>query len=176
MPTLPLSLTLSAGFIGSDPSLRILRAGAPALPTTMSLAPGARFMVVGEDGAPTLNVIHDGANPMNPAIRVNDNGRVGVGTTSPGARLMVVGEAGAPTLNVLHDGSNPMNPALRINDNGRVGIGTTAPRARVEIADGDVYLPNANNGIIMTAPTGVCYRVTVNNFGQLESNEVTCPN
>ena len=69
-----------------------------------------------------------------------------------------------------------MNPALRINDNGRVGIGTTAPRARVEIADGDVYLPNANNGIIMTAPTGVCYRVTVNNFGQLESNEVTCPN
>ena len=74
---------------------------------------------------------------MNPAFRVNDNGRVGIGTTSPGARFMVVGEAGAPAMNILHDGANPMNPALRVNDNGNVGIGTTAPAYRLDV-DGDI--------------------------------------
>jgi len=74
---------------------------------------------------------------MNPALRVNDNGRVGVGTTAPGARFMVVGEAGAPTFNVLHDGASPMNPALRVNENGNVGIGTTAPAYRLDV-DGDI--------------------------------------
>jgi len=92
--------------------------------------PGAKFMVVGGDGAPTFNILNNGSIPMNPAIRVNDNGRVGIGTTAPGARFMIVGENGAPTLNVLHDGANGMNPSIRVNDNGRVGIGTTAPGAR----------------------------------------------
>ena len=40
IPTLPLSLTLRPGFIGSVPSLSTLNAGAPASPTTISLAPG----------------------------------------------------------------------------------------------------------------------------------------
>ena len=53
MPTLPLSLTLSAGFIGSDPLLRILSAGAPAFPTTISLAPGVLVPI------PTLPVLVD---------------------------------------------------------------------------------------------------------------------
>ena len=117
-----------------NPALRINENGRVGIGTT---APGARLMVIGEDGAPTLNILHDGANPMNPALRVNDNGRVGVGTTAPGARLMVIGEDGAPTLNILHDGANPMNPALRVNDNGNVGIGTTAPAYRLDV-DGDI--------------------------------------
>jgi len=86
-------------------------------------SPGARFMIVGKEGAPTLNILRDLTTGMNPSLRINDNGRVGIGTTSPGARLMVVGEAGAPTMNILHDGANPMNPALRVNENGRIGIG-----------------------------------------------------
>ena len=102
-----------------------------------TITPGARFMVVGEAGAPTMNILHDGANGMNPALRVNDNGRVGIGTTSPGARFMVVGEAGAPTMNILHDGTNPTNPALRVNDDGNVGIGTAAPAFRLDV-DGDI--------------------------------------
>jgi hypothetical protein len=40
IPTLPLSFTLRAGFIGAVPSLSTLKAGAPASPTTISLAPG----------------------------------------------------------------------------------------------------------------------------------------
>ncbi len=133
-------------------------------------------MVVAEAGAPAVNVLHDGTNPMNPALRVNDNGRVGIGTTAPGARLMVIGEAGAPTLNVLHDSANPMNPSIRVNDNGNVGFGTTAPSARIEVADGDVYLNDASHGIILTAPNDLCFRVTVGSTGQLETDQITCPN
>ena len=48
--------------------------------------PGAKLMVVGDAGAPAFNVLNDGTAPMNPALRVNDNGRVGIGTTTPGAR------------------------------------------------------------------------------------------
>ena len=89
--------------------------------------PGAKLMVVGNPGAPTLNILPDSTSGMNPTIRANDNGRVGIGTTSPGARLMVIGTDGAPTLNILHDGMNPTDLAIRVNDNGRVGVGTTSP-------------------------------------------------
>lgn len=43
------------------------------------------------------------------------------------------------------------------------------------IEDGDVYLEDACNGIILTAPNGNCYRVRVDNNGGLVSNEVNCP-
>ena len=115
-------------------------------------------------------------NPTDPAIRVNDAGRVGVGTTSPGARFMVVGTDGAPTLNVLHDGMDPMNPAIRVNDNGNVGFGTTTPAARVQVADGDVYISDASNGIIMTSPSGTCFRVTISDMGEFQNMEIACPN
>ena len=74
--------------------------------------PGARFMVVGEAGFPTLNVLSPAGN--NPSFRVNDNGRVGIGTATPGAKFMVVGEAGAPAMNILSDGTMPMLSLIHI--------------------------------------------------------------
>jgi len=79
-------------------------------------------------------------------------------------------------MNILNDGASPMTPALRVNENGNVGFGTTAPAAKIEVADGDVYINDASSGIILTAPNDDCYRVTVNMQGQLESNQITCPN
>ena len=43
--------------------------------------PGVRYMIVGDAGAPVMNILYDDeANPMNPALSVNDNGKVGIGT------------------------------------------------------------------------------------------------
>jgi len=94
MRTLKLNLFaifVSLFFVGT------LRAQNVGIGTT---TPGAKLMVVGNPGAPTLNILPDSASGMNPTIRANDNGRVGIGTTSPGARLMVIGTDGAPSLNI----------------------------------------------------------------------------
>lgn len=45
----------------------------------------------------------------------------------------------------------------------------------IETADGDVYVGNAVNGVILTAPNGLCYRLRVENGGILEVEQVTCP-
>ena len=138
--------------------------------------PGARFMVVGQDGAPTMNILNDGTNPMNPAIRVNENGRVGIGLTDPGARFMVKGTGNTDATVPVHVINADNTSLLHIKDDGNIGVGTTSPAAKVEVADGDVYINNASNGIILTAPNGSCYRVTVNMMGQLISTPITCPN
>jgi hypothetical protein len=49
---------------------------------------------------------------------------------------------------------------MRIASNGYVGIGTAAPAARLQVADGDVYIEDINNGVIMKSPNGNCWRMT----------------
>ena len=125
-----------------------------------TITPGARLMVVGQSGEPTVNIVAPAGN--NPSLRVNEDGRVGVGTATPGAKLMVVGQAGAPALNILHDGTDLMNPALRVNDNGRVGVGTTAPGARLMVV-GQAGEPTMN----IIAPTGTNPSLRVNEDGRV---------
>ncbi len=45
----------------------------------------------------------------------------------------------------------------------------------VTVEDGDVYLPNSCNGVILTSPSGNCYRVIVGDNGQLITQAVACP-
>lgn len=41
---------------------------------------------------------------------------------------------------------------------------------------GEVYLPNSTEGIIMTSPSGTCWKLTVDNAGQPVFTSITCPN
>ena len=125
-----------------------------------TMMPGARLMVVGEMGAPTLNILpQSGATP---ALRVNDNGRVGVGTAMPGARLMVVGETGAPTLNILTSIDDPMAPSLRVNDDSNVGIGTAAPGAKLMVQGTDT-----NPTLNVVTSTGTVPSLRINDNGRV---------
>ena len=45
----------------------------------------------------------------------------------------------------------------------------------VWVDQGDVYLENECNGVILTSPDGTCYRIKVENGGTLVSEEVSCP-
>lgn len=47
--------------------------------------------------------------------------------------------------------------------------------AEIWLEDGDIYLEDACNGIILTSPNGNCYRVTVNDVGGLETKLTVCP-
>lgn len=65
---------------------------------------------------------------------------------------------------------------MRVEANGNVGIGTTAPKAKLEVTNGDVYVNDATRGIILKAPNGSCWRVTIDNTGNFVRTAITCPN
>lgn len=44
----------------------------------------------------------------------------------------------------------------------------------VHIQDGDVYIEDPCRGVVLTSPTGECYRLTVNMNGELETNVIPC--
>ena len=64
---------------------------------------------------------------------------------------------------------------MTINGDGNVGIGTTTPVAKLQVTSGDVYIDDATKGIIMKSPNGNCWRVTIDNTGNMVRTAITCP-
>jgi hypothetical protein len=58
---------------------------------------------------------------------------------------------------------------------GNLGIGTATPGSKLHVKEGDIYLEKIYAGIILKAPNGNCYRITVSNTGQLSTVRVDCP-
>ncbi len=59
--------------------------------------------------------------------------------------------------------------------NSRMGIGTTTPSSTVTVSGGDVNITDINSGVILKSPNGQCWRVTVDNTGNLVRTSITCP-
>lgn len=64
----------------------------------------------------------------------------------------------------------------------KVGIGTTAPRHKLEVkngsalvTNGDVIVSAPGQGVVLTAPNGSCFRLTVSNAGVLSATPISCP-
>ena len=72
-------------------------------------------------------------------------------------------------------GDNPPDRMV-IAASGNVGIGTSTPVAKLQVTSGDVYIDDNTKGIIMKSPNGNCWRVTVDNTGNLVRTAITCPN
>jgi hypothetical protein len=60
-------------------------------------------------------------------------------------------------------------------DGGNFGIGTISPTTKLQVSAGDVYVDNIGNGVILKSPNGSCWRVTVDNTGNLVRTAITCP-
>ncbi len=70
---------------------------------------------------------------------------------------------------------NYLEDLMTVKSDGNVGIGTTTPKSKLHVTSGDIYIENANNGVIMTSPNGNCWRMTVDNVGNPTFNSITCP-
>jgi len=138
-------------------------------------SPGARFMVVGADDMATTPALNITNKSLKSLMHIKNDGKVGIGTTSPGAKFMVVGLGTTNATAAINITNSMSNSLFHIKDDGNIGVGTTSPGAKIEVVNGDVYLTNSANGIILTAPNNSCYRVTVDMTGKLVSTSVTCP-
>lgn len=46
---------------------------------------------------------------------------------------------------------------------------------QVGIGEGDIYVKESFYGVILTSPNGTCYRIVVDDNGELHTEQVTCP-
>jgi len=64
---------------------------------------------------------------------------------------------------------------MRFKSDGKIGIGTTDPKSQLQVKGGDIYLEDANAGVIMKSPNGNCWKLTVDNSGNPVFTTITCP-
>jgi hypothetical protein len=55
------------------------------------------------------------------------------------------------------------------------GPGTIVPRSVLTLFNGDVNIEQIGSGIILKSPNGQCWRVTIDNGGNLIRTSITCP-
>ena len=130
-------------------------------------------------------------------MRINYNGKVGIGTTSPSRLLQVKDTSGIASIaitssntgtsqlelggtsdndiaGISYNGSTQKlflktnnTPQLYVDNSGNVGIGTDSPASKLEVDGGDIEVDDSASGLILRSPDGTRYRVTVDNSGNL---------
>lgn len=88
------------------------------------------------------------------AIGVMDNGR---------------GIIQSKELNVGYN-SLSLNPV-----SGNVGVGSATPSSKLTVTGGDIYITDIGSGVITKSPDGNCWRITVDNSGNLVITSIACP-
>ena len=68
---------------------------------------------------------------------------------------------------------NPTNNYMGI---GSTGFTASIARSKLHVFNGDVNIDQIGSGIILKSPNGQCWRVTIDNTGNLIRTAITCPN
>jgi len=111
-----------------------------------------------------------------------ESGLMGVGTKTPAYKVDIKGDLNfSGTLYQNGKAINPDSPIMKNEFNnyylnaGKLGIGTSKPASKLEIANGDIFINNATNGIILKSPNGQCWRITINDTGEFQKTSIDCP-
>lgn len=59
---------------------------------------------------------------------------------------------------------------------GSTSLNATTPKSRLHVFNGDVNIDQIGSGIILKSPDGNCWRVTIDNSGNLIRTAISCPN
>lgn len=164
---------LSESGVSSTASFSVTKGGNVGINTWN---PAGKFEIAGE---------YDAANNITPTFRIGGfGGAINHLSTNTPMVFNVAPDAGYGFVFRSTEFGNLGNytDLVRITPNGRVGIGQFAggafdpsPFAKLHINDGDIYLDNATNGVIMKSPNGGCWRMTVSDSGQPVFTSIACP-
>lgn len=107
----------------------------------------------------------------------------GAKSTSGDKNIFIGNEAGnnfnfsAVSNKLVIDNSDRSDPLMVGDFSSRKLVinGDSSSKATLEIRNGDTYISNPNKGIILTSPSGACWRVTVDDAGSLVRTSVACP-
>ncbi|HEU5165063.1 MAG TPA: hypothetical protein VFU29_05960, partial [Chitinophagaceae bacterium] len=58
---------------------------------------------------------------------------------------------------------------------GSLGFVSNVPKSRLHVFNGDVNIEQIGSGIIMKSPNGQCWRITIDNAGNLVRTAIVCP-
>ncbi len=75
-------------------------------------------------------------------------------------------------------GSFPIPKTLHFHESVEVNYSSAAAtpsNPMIETTEGDVYINEAKNGVILKSPSGNCFRVRVEDNGTLRSEPINCP-
>jgi hypothetical protein len=118
-------------------------------------------------------------------LRTNDTWHNGIGifnNTNQQYSLLLTGSSNtdAPpgTFGIFnHIGigwSMSVNPTTNNVGIGSLGFTSNIPKSKLHVFNGDVNIEQIGSGIIMKSPNGQCWRVTIDNAGNLVRTAITC--
>jgi len=86
---------------------------------------------------------------------------------------------GDSIIDMLDNCPNVSNPAQADSDNNGIGDAcentSGSDESILELEDSDIVVENSARGIVLKSPDGTCFRLTIDNLGQISSREISCP-
>ncbi len=76
----------------------------------------------------------------------------------------------------LDTNQNGIGDVCDSNYSNKIGLHTNDPKAGVQIDSSDIYIGDIQRGLILRNFLGNCYRVSIDEVGQIKTTQVPCPN
>lgn len=136
---------------------------------------GGALMPQGKAGLDGQILVSDGPGKVpvwtNPRDAIGGNYWSTTGNADINVGVNFLGTTDANPLLLKTNGTE----RIRVTATGNVGIGETTPGTALEVGGGDVYVNNSANGVVLRSPNGSCWRITVDNSGNLTTTAIACP-